>query len=646
MLKIIKTISTIVLIAIVHFYFYSSEYVKKIDYETYDFMMMFSNKIQHNITDSFYTVIVDIDEKSLQALGQWPWARVINANLIDEINALNPSALGINILFPEVDRVSPVHIQEFYKKFFDLEVQFKQIPTQLKDNDKLFLESLLRSHATLSTYFYNNVLTSEHCKETVYKKDIFSSRETKFHVNSFLCNHKELQEGVENFGFINAWRDSDSVFRRIPLFMEYQEKVFPSFALATLLSIDNNIQVETKEDTILLNFPLHKPKVFSAIDILSAKVPKDEIQGKIVILGSSLIGLTPTYKISTGEEISNSMIHAFAIDNILNNSFLRQPPEYKVINLIISFLLILYFMYLFTKKNYLKIITLLLLTLLLSFIWTFYWYLQGVYVSIAYLCFPFLFLFILLIIYHVSVINKEQREQEKLFIKQSKLASMGEMISLIAHQWRQPLSVINGTVLNMDMDYRKNKLHNGKFDDYLNEIEGTTAYLSKTINDFTDFFSKNKEAERFNLSTVINQAIQLSSSASSKNIELIYSEEEIFIQGYHSELLQSLLVLLNNAIYVCEKNLESIGKGEILIEALKVNNKVRISVEDNGGGINKKDIKKIFNPYFTTKERNSGTGLGLYILKLIIEDSMNGKVTLHNGNKGAIFTIEIPLHIG
>lgn len=643
--KIIKNIVLLLLLVTVHFYFYNSTYLKTMDYKVYDAMMSLSNEVAPH-DESFYTVIVDIDEKSIQDLGQWPWSRVITANIINRINALNPSALGVNILFPEVDRVSPVNIQNFYKNFFNLEVKFQNIPSSFKDNDKLLLESVLTANATLSTYFYDSISTLKHCQETRYKKNIFEKREKILTLNSFLCNHQTLQKGVENFGFLNASQDSDGIFRRIPLLVDYQDKIFPSFALATLLSFDDSIEIQNKEETILLNFSSKKPKRFSAIDILNGTVSMEDIQGKIVVLGTSLVGVTPRYKISTGEKISNAMIQAITIDNILNNNFLKQPTTYQKVNILLSFMLILYFMYLFNTRHYAPIIIIFGLLGIVSFTWTLSFYLEGVYVSIVYLWLPFVLLFIVLIVEHIHELNQEKIAQEKLFIRQSKLASMGEMIALIAHQWRQPLSAINGTVLNMDIDNRKKILDEKKLNHYLDDIEQTTAYLSKTINDFTDFFSKDKEAHLFSLEKVINQAKNLAVKRIEFNIEIVcVNNEKIEIKGYASELVQSLLVLLNNALYVCENNLESEKEGRIFIYVSKIGKDILISVEDNGGGIPKKEMKKIFNPYYTTKDKQHGTGLGLYILKLIVEDSMNGKISLHNTQEGAVFTIKIPQSI-
>jgi signal transduction histidine kinase len=251
-----------------------------------------------------------------------------------------------------------------------------------------------------------------------------------------------------------------------------------------------------------------------------------------------------------------------------------------------------------------------------------------------------------MLLYHLRVINKEREQQEKFLIRQSKMASMGEVIALIAHQWRQPLSAINGIVLNIDMDYRRKNLPMERLDEHLNKIEETTAYLSRTINDFTDFFSKNKQKDEFEIIEVINQSIKLTAISSQKNIDLIYNEKKsIHLTGYKSELIQSILIVLNNAIYATLKNLSYTTRGKIIIRTYHSGKNLFISIEDNGGGIDPKHLKIIFDPYFTTKDKAHGTGLGLYILKLIVEDSMNGKLFVSNGKEGAIFIIRVPLHL-
>jgi len=640
MVKIGRYIGTVGLLLLLYLYFYSSEHIKKIDYQFYDFMVGFFYQNSEQDTGS-YTVVVDIDEKSLHQLGQWPWPRVVDAELINKIKDMNPSAIGINILFPEKDRASPSSIQRFYKFFFDLDIHFDEIPKKFKDNDKLLYYAIKESDATLATYFNNSLYTASHCEKLSYKNNFFYNIKSELTAPSLLCNHKQLQNNIDNFGFINAWMDSDGIFRRVPLFMSYRGELFPSFALATLLSIDENIKLDTEYNIVLVDFS-KKLKIFSAIDILSNKIPPKEIQGKVIILGSSIVGLNPTYTTSNAKQVSNSMIHAFVIESILNDSLVTQPEEYKRINLLFFFLISMLVITLFNKRLYMHIATLFVITFIISSYWLIYSYINGVYISIGYFWIPSLYFFVFILIYHVNVMNKEKQEQEKLLIRQNKLASMGEMISLIAHQWRQPLSAINGIVLNMDMDEQKKLLNRERLDDYLNQIEDKTAYLSQTIGDFTDFFSTNKTEETFFISDIIKQAMQL--IVSSKDVTIEHRKKEDFeITGYRGELIQSLLVLLNNSIYACKENLSKIDRGYIMIDTYSVENKAFISVEDNGGGIDMKKSQKIFNPYFTTKLKHSGTGLGLYILKLIVEDSMNGKIYLVNGKEGAIFTIQIPI---
>ncbi|HIP52354.1 MAG TPA: CHASE2 domain-containing protein [Campylobacterales bacterium] len=645
MLNLSKSFFTVVLLIVIHFYFYGSSYVKELDYKLYDLTTMILSDFQEEKSDA-YSVIVDIDEKSIQEFGQWPWSRIIDAELIDGISQMSPSAIGVNILFPEEDRLSPISMQSFYQKYFNTKIDLDALAPELQDNDKLLSKVLINSNATLPIYLQNKFYSAEHCQEMRYKQNLFVDIESNFLAKELLCNHPSLQDEIENFGFINADSDSDGVFRRVALFMKYKEEVFPSFALATLLSFYDALEFNKKEDTVLVNFSNNRPKILSAADVLRGRISMHEIQAKVVILGSSVVGLNSNHRIANGEHISNSMIHAMLVDNMLNDTLLVQPTYYKKLNMTFSFLLSVLMFMLLSRKSYVQISMIILALGSISLVSLFIMYGRGIYISMGYLWVPFISFFIVLLIYHLRVVNKAQQEQEKLFIRQSKLASMGEMISLIAHQWRQPLSAINGTVLNMDIDYRKERLDSKKFNNYLDDIERTTAHLSQTINDFTDFFSKNKEPHLFNLSSVITQVKNLAASSLACEVEIIYENaKEIEIKGYASELVQSLLVLLNNAVYVCQKNLPKVDKGKIFVHVAQSGENILISVEDNGGGVAKKDMKKIFNPYFTTKEKHNGTGLGLYILKLIVEDSMNGKVSVHNTQEGAVFTIKIPMNM-
>ena len=251
-------------------------------------------------------------------------------------------------------------------------------------------------------------------------------------------------------------------------------------------------------------------------------------------------------------------------------------------------------------------------------------------------------LFSLMLAYRIKEIEKEKEEQKIFLIQQNKLAAIGETVSLIAHQWRQPLSEINGVVLKVDVDFRKECLTEQRLNAHLNDIEKVTAYLSKTINDFMQLSSPQRSLETFKLKEVFveSQKLMKHSSDVTFMIKYFFNDENRVIKSYKSELIQALLIIFNNSIDAC-KNL----KIEPLIQVRTKVDKgyLFIEIEDNGGGIKSDLLSKIYNPYFTTKHASKGTGLGLYILKMLIEESMFGKVDIKNINLGTICNLEIPI---
>ncbi len=237
----------------------------------------------------------------------------------------------------------------------------------------------------------------------------------------------------------------------------------------------------------------------------------------------------------------------------------------------------------------------------------------------------------------------EVRQQNSHLIQQSKMAAMGEMIENIAHQWRQPLSQVNSAVLLVDGLLDKRDIQDEQIEAKLSEIEELTKYMSTTINDFKDFFVQEKKVVSFVLSDVVNKAVNIaSSSLKSSHIDLqLLIDEEIIMQGYSNELQQVILVLINNAKDVLKSRENAAPK--IVIRLGKEDTYAFISVSDNAGGIEDDIIGKVFEPYFTTKQQTQGTGLGLYISKMIIQESMNGSLEVENRNAGACFTIRLPI---
>ena len=243
------------------------------------------------------------------------------------------------------------------------------------------------------------------------------------------------------------------------------------------------------------------------------------------------------------------------------------------------------------------------------------------------------------------------KEKEILLIQKSKMAAMGEMIENIAHQWRQPLSLIS-VVSSTLLLQKKLDMHIPKDEEceQLTKIGDTVNYLSQTIDDFRSFFKEKKLKENFLLEDSYKKVLNLmSSNFKAMQIDVIENIENVEIETFENELIQVIMNILTNAKDVL------LSKGNdfrklIFIEIYKENDKSIFSIKDNAGGIPIENIEKIFEPYFTTKG-DEGTGIGLHMSKEIIQNHMNGELKVENSTfdyqgeeyKGAKFTIILPL---
>ncbi|MCH9741518.1 MAG: GHKL domain-containing protein [Epsilonproteobacteria bacterium] len=231
-------------------------------------------------------------------------------------------------------------------------------------------------------------------------------------------------------------------------------------------------------------------------------------------------------------------------------------------------------------------------------------------------------------------------EEEYLLMQQSKLATMGEMIGHIAHQWRQPLAQLGGVFMNLDSAYEFDELDRDYLKERIKEGNKLIKYMSHTIEDFRNFFVPDREKEQFELSQYIQSAMNIIEAALTYyhiEVEVITPNEPIYVTGYPSEFSQVILNLLDNAKDVLIER--EISSPKITIESQSHGEGAIISIKDNAGGIDEKIIDKIFDIYFSTKLKKGGSGLGLYISKLIIERKGMGKLHVSNGEEGAIFSI-------
>jgi signal transduction histidine kinase len=254
----------------------------------------------------------------------------------------------------------------------------------------------------------------------------------------------------------------------------------------------------------------------------------------------------------------------------------------------------------------------------------------------------------------IDTIDKYINEMEtknNLIFEQSKMASMGEMIGNIAHQWRQPLSIISTGATGMKMQKQFDALSDENFNKTCDVINENAQYLSRTIDDFRNFIKGERKKVVFNLNNAIDSFINLvQGPIKNNNIEVVFDlEKDLSIYGYENELIQCLINIFNNSKDVL-KDMDVKDK-YIFISTKSNNEHALIIIKDNAGGIADAILPKIFEPYFTTKHKSQGTGLGLHMTYKLITEGMSGSVIGKNAKydyngqdfKGAEFIISLPI---
>ncbi len=238
--------------------------------------------------------------------------------------------------------------------------------------------------------------------------------------------------------------------------------------------------------------------------------------------------------------------------------------------------------------------------------------------------------------YKVESEVAKNRQKDQMITQQAKLAAMGEMIGAIAHQWRQPLNSLSINIENLEDDYDDNLIDKDFIDQFIIKQIRTIKFMSKTIDDFRNFFRIDKHKSVFKLNETIEHMLELLlPQLENYNITVDIDCDAVEIYGFKSEFQQVVLNLVNNAKDAIIEN--GIERGKISISA----DGEKLVVKDNAGGIPEEIINRIFEPYFTTKEEGKGTGMGLYMSKMIIEQNMQERLSVANGPEGAEFTVTL-----
>ena len=245
----------------------------------------------------------------------------------------------------------------------------------------------------------------------------------------------------------------------------------------------------------------------------------------------------------------------------------------------------------------------------------------------------------------LKIATEKQIGQERLLIHQSRLAAMGEIINMLAHQWRQPITTISMTVNNILLDLELGMSDKKQLTDLANNISQQTAFLSQTIDDFRDYFKPDEEKATVSLSSVIENSIRIIDPVFKNNHITVVKDfaDTSNIKIYSKELEQVLISIVKNSTEAF-KNKEENDK-TITIKLYEVDDYINIDIFDNAGGIPDEIIDSIFNPYFSTKQEKDGTGIGLYMSDTIVKKHLNGTLTAQNFGNGAKFTIKLPINL-
>jgi len=407
---------------------FNSNFSNKINWMLYDYLSEYSSK---NIDQKTHqTVIVEIDEKSLKMIGQWPWPRVMTAQLLKKISRYNPQSITLDVLFVEKDRTSLKQIKDFYANFFNVNIGINGLPDLFLDNDAILADAIAVSNTILPVYLTHQKNSTNGC-------NVFSTivdNDEKFNnlksYNSALCSLPELHKSAKYSGFMNSYLDADGRYRRMPLIVKYKNSIIPSLAMTPLMKLFPNIDIKSanpffgdyvitalnkkvllgKKTNVLLDFYRRQwYKHVSAFDLLSDNFDPKLLIGKHIFVGTTAEGIQNLYNVAENKKLPGIHTLATFIENFFNNDLRVEPSIYKIIMSVLSIVLSLGMMIMLLYSRFLQAIIIFLAASVFSIVTAFILLNNGIYISLGYFLFPFISTFIILMFLYTIINFIEQK---------------------------------------------------------------------------------------------------------------------------------------------------------------------------------------------------------------------------------------------
>lgn len=682
-------VGSLILTILFFLIWWQSPLLSQLDYKFYD-------RLTHTFPSSHTpgsTVVVEIDDKSLKAFGQWPWPRMITAELINTIADAKPSSVALDIVFSEKDRSSPDTLRAFYRDFFDLNITIDGLPDYLDDNDRILSEAISRTKIVLPVF---SDISGEG-KECLLSSLVI--KQEKVSINQFqslenlVCSLPMYQQRAKGGGHIHAVADSDGTLRRISLLMRHNDTLVPTLGIAAVTSIEPTVRmypisdfmgdiglkvdgrdfaVDQHSDSLLEFYPFDQYERVSAYDLLTHSYDPKRLQGKVVFVGATAFGLDTWHTIRDSSIRPGVYTHATMVENLINGDLKVQPSLYPPLNITSSFVIALIMLILMIRKRYLSVLIFFMLVMSMAMFIAYFAWKQHIYLSIGFFVVPLIsYLFVLSLLMFVidyrnkkrfidelqrtseqktrlkSALDRSESEveyQKAMLFQQSKLVAMGEMIDNIAHQWRQPLNTLGVIVQDVEYAYISGRADKNYIKTMTTESMEQIVFMSQTIEDFRNFVKPDQRSTPFDLNQPVAESLELLAGMFESQgivINVQYSDNPLDIFGSASEFKQVMINLLQNARDALIENNSS--NPTITIRVFGDDTYGAITLQDNGGGILPDVIERIFEPYFTTKEEGKGSGIGLYMSYAIIRTKMGGTIGVENVKDGTLFTLTLPL---